>query len=116
MSAVIDLGEITHASGERELFESLDKSYKGRLGTASKATVIEGIGTLRIDLLNKGTLVRLRVVKYVPGLKGTLLSTQVLHVNRILNEHGPKGYTFFQLKEDGIRKVVVRGKDHGVSD
>ena len=89
------------------MFESLDNSYKGSLGTASTSHWIEGIGTARALLVEGFT--RLGGIKYVPGMRGNLLSTTILAVNGIYSELGPRGYCFYRKKVDGKRELVTKG-------
>ena len=106
----IDLGAMTHVSGQKDAFEDLDTRYRGKLGTASKSMSIEGMGTLKLYLRDPHTgrirVARLGGVKYIPGLRGMLLSTQVLCVNGIFNEHGLNGYSFYHLVK-GKKKTMA---------
>ena len=78
---VIDGGATSHCSPEIELFESLDRRYTGRLGTAGKATRIAGKGVMRVPL-SSSKILRLNNVLYVPGMTQTLLSTQIFICRR----------------------------------
>ena len=100
----IDSGTMTHCTGSWPAFESLDTSYQGVLGTASTSKNIVGEGTIKISLENSPPA-RLGGIKMVPGMRGNLLSTQVLRVNGIFNEHGPNGYIFFRVV--GGKKVIL---------
>ena len=104
----IDSRATTHCTEDQELFESLNSLYKGSLGTASTSHQIEGIGMARV-LLAKGVgYTRLGGVKYVPGMRGNLLSTTVLAVNGIYSELGPRGYCFYK-KVGSKRELVAKG-------
>ena len=96
---VIDSGATSHCSSDIELFESLDRRYKGSLGTAGKSTTIAGKGVMRIPLGNE-TTVRLSNVLCVPAMTQTLLSTQMLHADGIFNEHVKTGYRFFRKRDE----------------
>ena len=89
------------------MFESLDSSYKGSLGTASTSCQIEGIGTARVLLVKGVGYTRLGGIKYVPGMRGNLLSTTMLTVNGIYSELGPGGYCFYK-KVGGKRELVAK--------
>ncbi|KAL3712502.1 hypothetical protein TMatcc_001201 [Talaromyces marneffei ATCC 18224] len=105
---VIDGGATCYCTGDIKCFESLDRRYKGRLGTVSKSTKIDGKGLAVIPLEN-GHCARIRDVMYVPGMKGNLLSTQMLHVDGIYNSHEENGYRFY--RED--RKTLATGYNIG---
>lgn len=105
---VIDGGATCHCTGDIKCFESFDRRYKGRLETVSKSTKIDGKGLAVIPLEN-GHCARIRDVMYVPGMKGNLLSTQMLHVDGIYNSHEENGYRFY--RED--RKTLATGYNMG---
>ncbi|KAL1955928.1 hypothetical protein VTO42DRAFT_7913 [Malbranchea cinnamomea] len=111
---VIDSRATSHCTGNREIFETLDTTYRGTLGAAGKSTRIEGMGTVRLPMRD-GITARLGGVKYVPGMRGTLLSTQVLRVNGIYNQHGRNGYKFYRETGTGQKEVIARGIDEGLT-
>ncbi|KAL1954025.1 hypothetical protein VTO42DRAFT_1803 [Malbranchea cinnamomea] len=92
----------------------MDTTYRGTLGTAGKSTRIEGMGTIRLPM-GDGITARLGGVKYVPGMRGTLLSTQALSVNGIYNQHGRNGYKFYRETGTGQKEVIARGIDEGLA-
>ncbi|EED18964.1 gag/polymerase/env polyprotein, putative [Talaromyces stipitatus ATCC 10500] len=105
---VIDCGATCHCTGDIKCFESLDRRYKGRLGTVSKSTKIDGKGLAIIPLEN-GYCARVCDVMYVPGMKGSLLSTQMLYIDGIYNSHEENGYRFYRTD----RKTLATGYNIG---
>jgi hypothetical protein len=105
---VIDGGATSHCTGNIRKFESLDKRYRGTLGTANKSLEIQGKGIVRICLSNSHTA-RLRDVLFVPGMRGNLLSTQILYSDGIYNTHDEKGYRFYRK----YGKVLATGYNKG---
>jgi transposase InsO family protein len=96
---IIDSGATSHCSSRIDLFESLDQRYGGSLGTAGKSITIAGRGTMRIPL-SSGKVARIHNVLYVPKVRQTLLSTQVLQDMGVWNEHVRKEYRFFKRRGD----------------
>jgi transposase InsO family protein len=105
---VVDSGATSSCSPDIEFFETLDRRYSGRLGTAGKTTKIAGKGTMKI-LLSSGKILRIMDVLYVPSLSQTLLSTQALYADGIWNEHVEEGYRFFRKRGE----ILARGYNIG---
>jgi hypothetical protein len=105
---VIDSGATTHCTGDISKYESIDRGYRGVLGTPGHRLRIEGKG-IAIIPLPEGHSARVRDVLYVPKMKGNLLSTQILHKDGIFNEHAEDGYRFYRKD----RMTLATGRNEG---
>jgi hypothetical protein len=103
-----DSGATSMSTGNKAIFEFLDRRRRGRLIIASGNQMpIEGRGIVKFNLPN-GSTVRLGNVIYVPGLAENLLSLEALHMAGFQSQGSERGY---ELLKDG--KVVAKGKRTG---